>query len=27
LLAALDPLEETFPDVDEDLTPADDVQL
>jgi antitoxin VapB len=27
LLAALEPLEETLPDVDEDLTPLDDVEL
>lgn len=27
LLASLDPLEETFPDVDEDLAPVDDGQL
>jgi len=27
LLAALEPLEETMPDVDEDLEPLDDVEL
>jgi antitoxin VapB len=27
LLASLDPLEVTFPDVDEDLAPVDDVEL
>ena len=27
LLASLDSLEETFPDVDEDLVPVDDVEL
>ena len=27
LLASLEPLEETFPDVDEDLPPLDDVEL
>lgn len=27
LLASLDPLEMTFPDVDEDLAPVDDVEL
>lgn len=26
LLASLDPLEETFPDIDEDLAPLDDVK-
>ncbi len=27
VLALLEPLEETFPDVDEDLAPVDDVEL
>jgi len=27
VLASLEPLEETFPDVDEDLAPLDDVEL
>ena len=27
VLASLEPLEDTFPDVDEDLTPLDDVEL
>ncbi len=27
MLASLEPLEETFPDVDEDLAPLDDVEL
>jgi antitoxin VapB len=27
LLASLEPLDETFPDVDEDLAPPDDVEL
>jgi antitoxin VapB len=27
LLASLEPLEETFPDVDEDLAPLDDAEL
>jgi antitoxin VapB len=27
VLASLEPLEETFPDVDEDLPPLDDVEL
>jgi len=27
LLASMDPLTESFPDIDEDLSPVDDVQL